>query len=111
MDINYLRIKECAGAQGVTIRHLAELVHMTDTGFKISIESGNFAAKNVISICEKLKISPNEFFGLSNESSIAISQSGNQNNQTNYLSSLSALEKQLDVKDKQIEHLMSLLKR
>lgn len=111
MDINYLRIKECASIQGVTIRHLSQLVGMTETGFKISIDNGNFAAKNVMLICEKLKISPNDFFGFSSDSPISISQSGNQNNQTNNLSSLSALEKQLDIKDKQIERLLNLLEK
>ena len=108
MSVNYLRIKEAAAAQNVTIRQLANLTGMTETGLKISIDNGNFAIKNVILICEKLNISPNEFFGCS-DSPIAINQSGSQNNQTNNLSSISALEKQLDVKDKQIEKLLSLL--
>ena len=109
MNVNYLRIKDAAQAQSVTIRQLAQLTGMSETGFKISIDNGNFAIKNVILICEKLNISPNEFFGCIGDSSIAISQSGSQNNQTNNLSSISVLEKQLEVKDKQIENLLNIL--
>ena len=109
MNVNYLRIKDAAMAQSVTIRQLAQLTGMTETGFKISIDNGNFAIKNVILICEKLNISPNEFFGCSSESSIAISQSGTLNNQTNNLSLIFALEKQLEVKDEQINKLLNLL--
>lgn len=108
--LDYSEIKALAKQQGVTIRHLCNLVNMTDNGFKSSIETGNFAAKNVILICEKLKISPNEFFGFDTNSSLTINQSGMQNSQTNNLSSISALEKQLEVKDQQIDKLLSMLK-
>ena len=108
--LDYSEIKALAKQQGVTIRHLCNLVNMTDNGFKSSIETGNFAAKNVILICEKLKISPNQFFGLESDSSVTINQSGMQNSQTNNLSSISALEKQLEVKDSQISVLLDLLR-
>ena len=109
--LDYSEIKALAKQQGVTIRHLCNLVNMTDNGFKSSIETGNFAAKNVILICEKLKISPNQFFVLESDSSVTINQSGMQNSQTNNLSSISVLEKQLEVKDQQIERLMNLLNK
>ena len=106
--LDYGNIKAYAKAQGVTIRHLAQLVEMTDNGFKSSIETGNFAAKNVMLICEKLKISPNTFFGYT-DNNISITQLGRQNNQTNNLSPLSVLEKQLEIKDSQIERLMNII--
>ena len=83
---------------------------MTETGFKISIDSGNFAIKNVILVCQKLNITPNQFFGLESDSSVTINQSGVRNSQTNNLSSISVLEKQLEVKDQQIDKLLSMLK-
>lgn len=111
MKLDYSKIKGIAMTQNVTMAQLASLVGMSDNGFTNSIRSGDFKSKNVILICEKLNISPNEFFGYSGEASIAISQSGIRNNQTNNLSSISVLEKQLEVKDKQIEQLMSLLNK
>jgi len=111
MKLDYSLVKALAKRQGVTIRHLAQLVEMTDNGFKMSIESGNFAAKNVILICEKLNISPNEFFGGISDSSIAISQYGTQNSQTNNLSHICALERQLEIKDQQIEALLNILNK
>lgn len=111
MNVNYLRIKDVAISQSVTIRQLAKLTGMTETGFKISIDSGNFAIKNVILVCQKLNITPNQFFGLESDSSVTINQSGMQNSQTNNLSSISVLEKQLEVKDQQIERLMNLLNK
>ena len=109
VKLNYSKIKGIAAMQGVEICHLAKLVNLTENGFKASIETGNFKAKNVMLICEKLNISPNDFFGYIGDSPIAISQSGSLNNQTNNLSSISALEKQLEVKDKQIEKLLNIL--
>ena len=56
MKCDYSKIKGIAMAQGVSICHLAQLVGLSDNGFKASIEKGNFIAKNVILICEKLNI-------------------------------------------------------
>ena len=111
MDINYFRIKDIAASQNVTIRQLAKLTGMTETGFKISIDNGNFAIKNVILICQKLNITPNQFFGFESDATVTINQSGMQNSQTNNLSSVSVLERQLEIKDKQIERLMNLLNK
>ena len=108
--LDYSKIKSIAVTKNVTMLELAQEVGMSENGFNESIKSGNFKAKNVILVCEKLKISPNEFFGFDTNSSVTINQSGMQNSQTNNLSSISALEKQLEVKDSQISVLLDLLR-
>ena len=97
---------------GLDVADVSNKLQISGDGFKKAIRNCTLQGKYVIGLCEILKISPNELFEYSdNGSSVSISQSGLGNQQTNNLSPISALERQLDVKDFQIASLLKLLEK
>lgn len=97
---------------GLDVADVSEKLQISSDGFKKAIRNCTLQGKYVIGLCEVLKITPNELFEYSNNgSSVSISQSGLGNQQTNNLSPISALEKQLEVKDFQIASLLKLLEK
>ena len=66
--INYTTIKKLCADRGLTVTELSERVGFTIIGFKKSIDNQRIGACYIARICEELKLTPNEFFGITEQS-------------------------------------------
>lgn len=66
--INYSTIKKLCADRGLTVTELAERVGFTIIGFKKSIDNQRIGACYIERICEELNLTPNEFFGITEQS-------------------------------------------
>ena len=66
--INYTTIKKLCADKGLTVTELAERVGFTIIGFKKSIGNQRIGACYIERICYELNLTPNEFFGITEQS-------------------------------------------
>lgn len=101
--MTYCELRDLAEIKKITIQSLADDVKMTRSGFKSSFENQSLPISKVNLLCEKLGISPNEFFGWKSNMVAQQIQTGCVGNVQNMDSNaLSLLKEQLQIKDKQL---------
>lgn len=60
--MNYNELKFIAESKNYMIKDLAAEMGMTSNGLKRSVEGGNLTMEKIKTLCQLLKITPNEFF-------------------------------------------------
>lgn len=112
----YSEIKNIAEAKKITIKDLAEQMGMTSNGLKRSIENETMGIKDVRLLCSILELSIAEFF----DEEIMISNSGNIISRSTAGGDITAggsacevmfLRQQIKEKDRQINDLLTILKK
>ena len=109
----YSEIQDLCELRRFRISDIYRHLGMTYQGLKTSLDNGKLASDKVVLLCQKLSITPNEFFGWDklNKNTYVNSnvQNGNFNTQNN--ATIDVLKQQLSVKDDQIKELLQLLKQ
>lgn len=101
--MTYSELKDYAEAKRISLKSIADMLDMSPRGMQQSFENQTLSIKKVISLCELLQISPNEFFGWKSNMVAQQIQTGCVGNVQNMDSNaLSLLKEQLQIKDKQL---------
>ena len=101
--MTYSELKDLAEIKKITMQSLADDVKMTRTGFRTSFENQSLPISKVCLLCEKLGISPNDFFGWKTAGTTQQIQTGCIGN-AQYMDTraVELLQEQLSIKDKQL---------
>lgn len=101
--MTYSELKDLSEIKGITLQSLAEEVDMTRSGFRSSIEKQTLPIAKVGILCNKLGISPNDFFSWKSGVVAQQIQTGCVGN-AQYMDThaLDLLQEQLSIKDKQL---------
>lgn len=109
--MDYNELKTLIEKKKFTIKRFSDELNFTSTGFKKGIESGSFPINKVSDLCRLLGITPNEFFGWSEEDKgTIVAHHIGGNNEQNGGAALAILSAQLKEKDSQIKDLLTILK-
>ena len=110
--MNYSELQDLCYKKRISLTAVAECADMTLRGFRVGMNNRTLQIRVVEAVCKKLDITPNEFFGWDGDSSTYNTSMIGENHHNHIGSAgLDILQQQLDVKDRQIEHLMQLLKK
>ncbi len=114
--MNYSELQDCCESKKKTLKSIYSALGMTRSGFQAAIENQSLPIKRVLPLCDKLGITPNEFFGVDSLANVSANgnavQFGGQANTLNYAEqtdTISMLREQIKTKDEQIATLLSLL--
>lgn len=111
--LNYFELQDICSAKKITIAELCKRIGITRQGLQSGLERQSLGVRFVTAICNELKITPNQFFRMPENTTIIgnnIQQTGAVNMQQ-IQDGMDILREQLAVKDRQIEQLLTLLNK
>jgi len=118
--MNYNELNILVKRKGFSMKELSSSIGITPNGLKKGCESGSLAIRSLISGCEFLGVTPNDFLGWPNSSQTSgiyasnISGVNTQNSDEAILALKEELKNQRAIireKDKQINRLLAILER
>ena len=101
--MTYSELKDCAEAKKISLKSIADMLNMSSRGMQQAFENQTLSIKKVVSLCELLQITPNDFFGWKSSVVAQQIQTGCVGN-AQYMDTraLDLLQEQLSIKDKQL---------
>lgn len=116
--MTYNELQDLCESKKTTLKSIYVALGMTRTGFQGAIENQSLPIKRLLPLCNKLGITPNEFFGVDSVSNVSANgtavQLGGQANTLNYAEqseTIAMLREQIRTKDEQISSLLQLLSK
>lgn len=111
-QLTYSEISDICADKRITVTKLASESGMTLHGLKSAIQNETVQSRVILSICNLLSITPNQFYNWdSDRATFNTTQVGVLNNQQIGSVGIEILQQQLAAKDEQIKQLLELLKK
>lgn len=110
--MTYSELQDLCYEKRISLTSVAECANMTLRGFRVGMINRTLQIKAIEAVCNRLNITPNQFFGWKEDlSTYQTNQLGVVNNQNIGTSGMDILQHQLVVKDEQIKQLLNLLNK
>lgn len=112
--LTYSELTDICEQKKIFVKNVHSALDMTDTGFRTAIKNQSLPIKKVIPLCNILGISVSYFFGVEQPSGDVIHGSQNKNGKKQIINTgsqetIHLLQQQLEIKDAQIEKLLSII--